>query len=127
MATEQDQLVITIKAEGDLSSNQYRAVKVVNSGYGTLATGTADDVLGIQLNTPAGRDRALKVCIGGHTKAITGAAVTVGSYLSVESAGSLKIGEFGLSKIIGYAITSTSGSGEYTEMAIEKWIYYNDT
>ncbi len=128
MATEQEQLVITIKAESDLSDYQYRCVRVVNSGYGTLAVGTADDVIGIQLNKPAGRDRALKVAIGGHVKAITSAGVTVGDYVSsTDAGGGLIKGEFGLSKILGQALTTSGGSGEYVEMAIEKWIYYNDT
>ena len=127
MASEQEQLVITMKAEGDLSSYQYRAVKVVNSGYGTLATGTADDIIGIQLNKPAAYGRALKVVIGGHTKAISEASISAGDYLGLGSGGALKKGEFGLSKIVGIALTDGGGSGQYVEMAIEKWIYYNDT
>ena len=127
MATEQDQLVITVKAEADLSLYQYRAVRVVNSGYGTLALGTADDIIGIQLNKPAARDRALKVAIGGHVKAICGdSSITAGDYVGVHSIGQLRKAEYGLSKIIGQAITDAGGSAEYFEMAIEKWIYYND-
>lgn len=127
MASEQEQLVITMKAEADLSSYQYRAVKVVNAGYGTLATGTADDIIGIQLNKPSGYGRALKVCIGGHTKAISEASVSTGDYVGLGSGGALKPGEFGLSKIVGIALSDSGGSGQYIEMAMEKWIYYNDT
>ena len=122
MATEQEQICITLKAEGDLSSYQYRAVKVTNSGYGTLALATSDIAVGIQLNKPAAYGRALKVCVGGHTKAIAGDAVTIGR-VGMHSAGALATISTTQSNLLGYALTTASGTGVYFEMIVCPSIY----
>ena len=122
MATEQEQITITLKAEADLSSYQYRAVKVTNSGYGTLALSSADTAIGIQLNKPAAYGRALKVCIGGHTKAIAGAAVTIGK-VGLITAGALQTLTTTGDNILGYALTTASGTGVYFEMIVNPSVY----
>jgi len=130
MASEQDQICITLKAEADLSSMQYRAVKMTNAGYGTIALATSDVLLGILQNKPAAYGREMKVCIAGHTKAVAGdASVAAGEYVGLFPGGPGCLAEapYGLTKILGVALTTASGSGALFEMAIEKWVYYNDT
>ena len=128
MATEQEQIVITLKAEADLSAYQYRCVRIQNAGYGTLTTGsTTDNVLGIQQNKPAGRDRELKVCIDGLTKVYSGESIGVGDFVSPFGGGGIKLGETddGAPRIIGQAITSASGSGELIELVLGKSLNWN--
>lgn len=130
MATEQEQVNITLKAEADLSSYQYRCVKMTNSGYGTLSSGsTADTVFGIQQNKPAGRDRSLKVCIDGLTKVYSGESIAVGDFVSPYGAGSVKKGESNAggtaSRLIGQSITTASGSGELIEIILGKSLNWN--
>lgn len=124
MASEQEQMAITLKAEGDLSAYQYRGVKMTNEGYGTLATGSQDAIIGIQLNKPPVYGAALKVCIDGHTKAVAGAAVSVQDYVGVFNNGYFKPCNNGSAQIVGAALTAASGSGALFELAMEKWVRY---
>ena len=118
MASEQEQINITIKAEGDLSTFQYRAVNVVASGYGTVSSGTADELIGILQNKPAAYGRAAKVCVAGHTKAIAGAAITSLGPVGVLNAGYLQTVATDGASIMGYNLTTASGSGSYFEMIV---------
>ncbi|KKK82877.1 hypothetical protein LCGC14_2799000 [marine sediment metagenome] len=130
MASEQDQLCITLKSEADFRNFQYRAVKMTNEGYGTMALATADVLLGILQNKPAAYGRSMKVCIAGHTKAVAGdATVGAGEYVGLfpGGPGCLAQAPYGLTKILGVALTTASGTGALFEMAIEKWVYYDDT
>ena len=130
MASEQDQISITLKAEADLSAMQYRAIKMTNEGYGTMALGTADVVIGILQNKPTAYGRAAKVCIAGHTKAVAGdSSVAAGEYVAVfpGGPGCLAQGDYGKSKIVGVALTTASGTGALFELAIEKFVWYDDT
>lgn len=130
MATEQEQVNITLKAEADLSSFQYRCVKMTNSGFGTLSSGgTFDSVLGIQQNKPGGYGRALKVCIDGLTKVYAGESIAVGDFVSPFGGGSVKKGESNAAgtatRLIGQSITTAGGSGQLIEIILGKSLNWN--
>lgn len=118
MALEQEQIVITVKAEGDLSGHQYRAIKVTNAGYGTVAQATTDVVIGILMNKPAAYDRAAKVCIGGLTKAIAGAAISTIGLVSVLNNGLLCTSTDTPGNWTAKNITTAAGSAEYVEIIL---------
>jgi len=124
MASEQDQIVITLKAEADMSAYQYRGVSITNEKFGTLASSSQSVVLGIQMNKPQVYGAPLSVCVDGHTKAVAGAAGCVGNYVCVCYAGLFKPCNNGSAKIVGVALTAASGSGALFELAIERWIRY---
>ncbi len=120
MATEQDQICITVKAEGDLSSYQYRFIKVTNSGYGTTPAndGTAEHIIGILQNKPTAYGRAAKVCIAGHSKVIAGAAMTSIGWVGHLNAGMAQLVTTGGYCTYGRNITTAAGSGTYVEMIV---------
>ena len=121
MASEQEQLNITLKAEGDLSSYQYYAVNVTNSGYGTIAAGSAAYTVGILQNKPAAYGRAAKVCVAGHTKAIAGAAISTIGYVEVLNHGLVQGVSTQSHNVIGINTTTAAGSGEYVEILLGRW------
>ncbi len=122
MTTEQEQICITVKAEADLSSYQYRLMTMTNSGYGTLClhSGTVGIMLGILQNKPAAYGRAAKICIAGHTKAIAGAAITTLGHVGIHSAGALQAAVTYNYSLVGINITTAAGSGEYFEMIVDR-------
>ncbi len=112
MATEQAQLCMSIKAECDMSSAQYRAVGVTNSGYGTVASGSAAYIIGILQNKPAAYGREAKVAVAGHTKAVAGAAMTSLGYVECLNYGLVGLVSTESHNVIGRSITTAAGSGE---------------
>ncbi len=120
MATEQEQICITIKAEADLSSYQYRVLNMTNSGYGTVAlhSGTQTMIIGVLQNKPAARDRAAKVCVAGHTKVIAGAAISTLGFVGLHSDGAVQADTTVSHNILGQNLTTAAGSGEYVEMIL---------
>jgi hypothetical protein len=81
MATESVQTLITRPAAADLSSYQYRAVKIDSSGNVALA-GEGDIAVGILQNKPAAAGRGAVVCVGGVSKMRGGASVSPGARFS---------------------------------------------
>lgn len=122
MAIEQEQITISIVAEADLSSYQYRVITSTNAGYGTVATGTSEVLIGVLLNKPAARDRPAKVCIGGHTKAIAGAAISSLGYVGIHSAGAIGLITT-TANALGRNLTTAAGSGEYVEILVNPFLF----
>ncbi len=118
MASEQEQLNITLKAEGDLSGKQYRAMQIVNSGYGTTSVGTADYIVGILQNKPNAYGRPALIVTDGHTKAIAGGAISTIGYVGIHSDGAIQGVSTSCRSIIGVNLTTAAGSGEYVEMLL---------
>lgn len=63
-----DGIDITIPAAADLSSYQYRFVKVDANGRGTITTAVTDVLLGILQNKPSAADVPARVRVGGISK-----------------------------------------------------------
>ena len=122
MATEQEQICITVKAEADLSSYQYRFVKVTNAGYGTLPAndGTAEHIIGVLQNKPAAYGRAARVAIAGHTKVLAGAAISSIGWVGHLNAGYAQAITAGITTTQGRNITTAAGSGEYVEILLDQ-------
>ena len=120
MATEQEQMTFTVKAEADLSTKQYRLMQMTNVGYGTtcLHTGTSAVMLGILLNKPAAYGRAAKICEFGHTKAVAGAAISALGFIGAGSDGCVAAVVTLNHKIIGQNLQTAAGSGELIEVLI---------
>lgn len=113
MAYEQAQTKITVQANADLSSYQFRAVKAVNSSGTAQAAlcGTGQQALGILQDKPAAQGRAAQVCVLGVTKAVAGGTVTAGSMVASDSTGRVVNAVSG-DIAIGIALEGTSTAGE---------------
>lgn len=90
MATEQ--LVIppiSLPAGGDLSSDQYKFVRVNTSGKVVVSAAAAVGIctIGILQNAPAASDRAAAVAIGGVSKVVYHGTITAGDEIVCSSTG----------------------------------------
>ena len=125
MASEQDQMCITLPASHSMTAMQYKCVKIAAPGVVSLSTGTADITIGILQNKPLGSCEA-KVCIAGHTKVRADATVTTGEYLIASPLGGGGVEGATATpseRVIGVALTTAAGTGEYLEMLVERWVY----
>ena len=108
----------------DLSSSQFKAVYLANTGY-ILAATSAYPMAGILQDNP---DGSSKVNVGsvrelGHSKAIadvTDGAISAGSPLrvSVNTAGRLEPGTLGTHVIVAVAMEAATVSGQIFEVAL---------
>lgn len=82
-------LVETFTSEWDLSSKQYHAVQIGSADDKCICISQANyPAFGIVMNKPTSGEAA-RVCIGGYTKAVAGAAVTRNSFVVADAAGYL--------------------------------------
>ncbi|MFW9991925.1 MAG: hypothetical protein ACFFD4_07675 [Candidatus Odinarchaeota archaeon] len=121
MATEQEQVCITVKAEGDLSGKQFRLMQMTNAGYGTtcLHSGTQAVMLGILQNKPAAYGRSAKICTMGLTKAVAGAAISSLGFIGAGTDGCVAAVSTESHNIIGRNLQTASGTGELIECIID--------
>lgn len=87
MATESNLVCDgTHKAAADLSGKQFYIVKLDSSSEIALCTATTDQPFGILQNKPLA-GQAASVAVGGTSKCISGAALTIGQQIGSDSAG----------------------------------------
>lgn len=79
---------ITLEALADLSGKQYHIMRVAGAGQCNLASEAVDqNVVGILQNKPAASGRAASVAVSGETKAVAGAAITAGDFVTTNEIG----------------------------------------
>jgi hypothetical protein len=96
----------------DLSAAQFKVVKDDGSGNLVLASAATDQFLGILQNDPKGTTLAPRVGSYrpvGVSKAVAGAAITVGQALSCDGSGRVITAVSG--NVIGYARESAAAAG----------------
>lgn len=80
LAFEDDVMDITCTASGDLSSYQYRLVKLYADNNVTLCSSATDPILGVLQNKPKD-GQAARVRVMGISRVVAGGAVTHGDKL----------------------------------------------
>jgi hypothetical protein len=88
MATENPLLNLSFPASADLSSYQYRAVKL-SGGQLALCDTLGEKAMGILQDAPAAAGAAGSVAVYGATKAVAGAAVTENDPVGPDASGKL--------------------------------------
>jgi len=73
-------------AAADLSASQYLFVKMGTNADEVILCGDGEDAVGV-LCEPANDTEAACVAVGGQSKVVAGAAVTVGAKLACDAAG----------------------------------------
>lgn len=88
MAVDSDLYTIPgLKAEKDLSSDQFKAVELSGSFQVDLADNAGDFVIGVLQNKPAAAARAAEVRQKGITKWKAGGTIAVGDRIGTDAAG----------------------------------------
>lgn len=97
MAFEEKAVFITVPAGADLSTHQYKAVKLNASGQAILATVAGETFIGWLQNKPDAAGKAATIAIYGRAKVMAGGNLVIGDVLSTNgSAKAVKATAFSL-------------------------------
>jgi hypothetical protein len=107
---------MSLTAGGDLSSDQYKAVKMNTSEQVILASDANDRMIGVLQDAPAASDRTCEVAYDGITKAIGGAAIDAGAAVEVGTGG--KFVTLTTGPIAGQAMTACGADEEQFALKI---------
>lgn len=117
MSTSESLIKMTRPANADLSTKQYYAVKAVSGGKVDLCSATTDKAVGILQDKPAAADRAAQVGIVGVSKAVAGAAISVGALVAPMASGKIQTAVT-TQYCIGIALTAASADGDTIEIKL---------
>lgn len=108
MATENAMQTVSFVAGADLSTHQFKFVKLNSSGQVVLASAAGEAVVGVLQDNPIAGQPA-QVCIGGQCKVRMGGAVATGSALATTAAGVGAVAATG-NQILGFVSEGTAGA-----------------
>jgi len=118
MAVENLGKCVTLTAAADLSSYQYRFIKVDSSGYAALC-GDGQDADGVLQNDPGAAGRAANVMVGvGITKITAGGTCTAGGDAASDANGRAVNAASG-DYIKGVFLESATGAGQIIKMIFQ--------
>ena len=106
-----------VVAGADLSSSQFYGVKLDASGDAVLCDTLGEACVGILTNDPAS-GIAAGITIGGAQKAVSGAAVAAGAFVTVNAAGKFITAASGHA-INGVAQSASSADGELITVVLK--------
>lgn len=104
-STAQPNLILNLLAASDLSSSQYKAVKVDSSGT-VAACGAAENAIGFLHNTPVSGAVCEIATFGGGARAKAGGTITAGDQLETDSNGDVIVATGAAENIVAYAVES---------------------
>lgn len=114
-------LTFTFEAGGDLSSDQFKAVKLSASRKVVRCTGVTDKPIGILQNKPDASGKAAEVMCIGISKVNSDISLSFGDLISTQTDGQLQIvvpGTETTEFIIGQVIFDSGAAGEMAEALI---------
>lgn len=108
MATENAMQTVSYVAGADLSTHQFKFVKLNSSGQIILASALGEAVIGVLQDNPIAGQPG-QVCIGGQCKLKMGAAVAAGTQVTTTAAA---VGAVAAStqQILGFVSEATTGA-----------------
>ena len=86
MATQESLTCITLEAGADLSSDQYKLVKLSAANTIVLCSNATDAPVGVLQNKPAS-GQAATVCISGASKLLAGGTISAGDFVGTDASG----------------------------------------
>lgn len=111
---------VTLVAGADLSSAQYKFVKLNSSGQAVICAAATDIPIGVLQNDPASGAEAEVLVVGG-TKIVAGAAIGEGALLGTSSAGkavALVAGTDTTKYVVGALLTESGADGDIVTAVI---------
>jgi hypothetical protein len=105
---------ITLVAGEDLSSAQYKFVKINSSGQAVACSGATDKPVGVLQNSPASGGEASITVVGG-TKVVAGASIDEGVLIGTSSTGKADAkvpGTDTTEYVVGQVILAAGADGE---------------
>lgn len=111
---------VTLVAGADLSSSQYKFVKLNANGAAVICDGATDVPIGVLQNNPASGAEASVLVVGG-TKIVAGASLDEGAQIGTSSAGkavALTAGTDTTKYVVGTIITASAADGNIVTAVI---------
>lgn len=125
MATEQDVVDVGFAAGADISAKQFFCMKLhTTAGQVTVCSGATDLAIGLLQNKPAAAGRAARVAIGGISKGVAGAAISLGAQVGTDTNGRLVAKTTDEDWVIGVALTASTASGDVIDVLMTTGAYY---
>ena len=114
-----DRTILNFTTNADLTANRYRAAKIFASFTVGQVSATTDPIIGIQDNQPlSGTGRSVRVCIGGVTLGVAGAAFTAGAALTMDANGQLTAANTTTQVRVAVAIESAAAASEVVSVLV---------
>ena len=106
-----------LKANADLSSSQFRFVKLT-SGKVAQCSVAGEGAIGVLQDKPSAANQAANVCaLVGVSKVVAGAAVAQGAKVTTDNQGRAATWATG-NHLMGYALNAASAAGEVIEVVL---------
>lgn len=122
MAYEGQQITIPgLKAGADLSTHQYKFVKLNANGQVVICAAATDVPIGVLQNKPDASGKAAQVCCVGVTKVNSDAALTAGNLIGTSADGQADAKTAGTDTTeytVGQVIVGSSGAGAYATAVV---------
>lgn len=112
MATTNAATIISVPAGADLSTHQFKFVKLNSSKQVVIATAAGEKILGVLYNKPDAAGKAAQVAIFGKCKVKYGAAAAVGDAVSTDASAK---GRASTAAATGTSVVDTSDAGAATD------------
>lgn len=119
MAFQQESdFTVSLEAAADLSTHQYKLVKVTGAMQVNIATAATDFAVGVLQNKPSAVGQSATVQCAGISKLIAGAAVAAGDRVTADSTGRAVATTTAGNKVFGIALTATSAAGQIVSVLL---------
>lgn len=116
MAYEIPGQTVSFEAAADLSGNQFYGVKLT-AAHTVNVAGNGEKIVGVLQNKPAAAGNAATVVLDGITKAVAGAAISVGDEVSLDANGKFVTAAIG-DTVAGVAVDAASADGDVISVVL---------
>ena len=108
----------TFKAGADLTSSQFRFVKMSAQNTVVVATAGTDKIIGVLMNAPALNDVARVTLLNaqGTTQVVASAAIAVGAYVTATTGGKAVTTTTAGNVVAGIAVDAAAADGDLIEI-----------
>jgi len=119
MATEQNLQTLSLVEAADLSTHQFKCVKVDSSGHAALCSVAGEMAVGVLSNKPKSglTNDCVSVVTGGAPMAMAGAAIAAGAKVATAATGKLRTAVSG-DHVLGVALQAAGADGDIIKIQI---------
>lgn len=118
MATSENLHVISVAVDADYSAGQFTIMTLQTDGQALQATTNSSPLIGILQNKPAAAGRAGEIAIGGVSKCVASAAISVLAQLTATTGGKAVTTTTDHHFTIGIALTAATADGDIIDVLI---------
>jgi hypothetical protein len=113
---DQGKVDLSFKAAADLSTHQYKFMKLTADDTVGISAATTDNTVGVLQNKPDAAGKAATVRIQGKAKVVSGASITAGQEVSTNASGTAKVAVT-TERVLG-TCTKGGASGDLLEIVL---------